>query len=262
MDSRLKRDLLLRLNLALALISGLLTLWYMTREPSEAQAAMVGGFSLPRVLIIFVIILFLSIIAWLFISSLRRNFWSGRSADFVSRIFLSRSLPIILLSAIGSLLFHPILFPAGIGELFVVSRAIIPSARMACIPYITGVRYFTDCALVRSVSSQTFSGPVSGSACSFWDIGSLCPVHQLEPRWPDARHSLLDGTRNAAFDPTGFGCSGHWNDFLCFSKTGRFNFQADAIIFAEIHWQQFIPLSVNLGSGQRCMAIATSQASL
>ncbi len=97
MDSRLKRDLLLRLNLALALISGLLTLWYMTREPSEAQAAMVGGFSLPRVLIIFVIILFLSIIAWLFISSLRRNFWSGRSGDFVSRIFLWRSLPIILL---------------------------------------------------------------------------------------------------------------------------------------------------------------------
>jgi hypothetical protein len=97
MDSRLQRDLILRINLALAFLGGILTLVSMTREPSEAEAAVVGGFSLPRLLIIGVIILFLSFSAWLFVISLRRDFWFSRSGNFVFQVFFWKPLPIILL---------------------------------------------------------------------------------------------------------------------------------------------------------------------
>jgi hypothetical protein len=90
-------DLLLRINLALAFFSGLLTLWDMTREPSETQVAMVGGFSLPRTLIILIIILILSFVGWLFINSLHRNFWSSRSGNFIFKAFYWGTLPFILL---------------------------------------------------------------------------------------------------------------------------------------------------------------------
>ena len=93
MDSWLRRDLLLRINLALAFFSGLLTLWDMIREPSETQAAVVGGLSLPRVLIILIIILILSFVVWLFINSLQRDFWSTRSGEYISKVFAWGVLP-------------------------------------------------------------------------------------------------------------------------------------------------------------------------
>ncbi len=97
MDSRLQKDLILRINLVLAFISGLLTFWYMTRDPSEAQAAIAGGFSLPRLVIIIVIILILAFVIWLSINSFRRNFWFSRSGNFISKVFFWRALPFILL---------------------------------------------------------------------------------------------------------------------------------------------------------------------
>lgn len=108
MDARQQKDLILRINLVLAFISGLLTFWYMTREPSETQAAIAAGFSLPRLVIIIVIILFLAFVAWLFIHSLRRNFWSGRSGNFISKVVFWRVLPFILLLLL--VVFYFILF--------------------------------------------------------------------------------------------------------------------------------------------------------
>jgi hypothetical protein len=97
MNSRLQKDLLLRVNLALAFLCSLITLWYMTREASEAETAIVGGFSLPRLTIILVVILFVLFVIWLFIKSLSQNFWAGQSGNFISNVFSSKSMPLFLL---------------------------------------------------------------------------------------------------------------------------------------------------------------------
>ena len=118
MDARPKKDLILRINLALAFISGLLTLWYMTREPSESQTAVVGGFSLPRLVIIIVIILFLSFAAWLFVNSFHRNFWSDRSGNYISRMFFWKALPFLLLLLLVAFYFILFSSPQLLGNFF------------------------------------------------------------------------------------------------------------------------------------------------
>jgi hypothetical protein len=87
MDSRSRKDLLLRMNLAIATFSGLLTLWQMTREPSEQQAALFLGFSLPRFIIFLVIILFILSSLLLFALSYKRDFWARRIGRIVNLLF-------------------------------------------------------------------------------------------------------------------------------------------------------------------------------
>ena len=173
MDSRLHRNLILRINLVLAFISGLLTLWFMTREPSEAQAAIVGVFSLPRLVIITVIILFLSLIAGLFINSLHRNFWSARSGEFVSRVFSWKALPGILLLLLAIIYFILFASPQLLGN-FLSYRERISSLLVWLALLI--LQLFVTVFIVRwfeTSSFKFFRGQFRGALVAFGILGFL-----------------------------------------------------------------------------------------
>ena len=87
MNARTRKELLLRINLVVAAVSGILTLWQMAREPSEQGAALLWGFSIPRLLIFAVIILFILLSAICFSLSLRQGFWETRTGNLMNLLF-------------------------------------------------------------------------------------------------------------------------------------------------------------------------------
>lgn len=94
---KLSKTFALRINLLLAVIGASITLWVLLREPSEAQAAIFLGFSLPRLLILVVIILVLLSGVFLFLRSLRGDFWTSRIGEALRDAFMGRWLPALLL---------------------------------------------------------------------------------------------------------------------------------------------------------------------
>jgi hypothetical protein len=173
MDSRQQKDLILRINLVLAFISGLLTFWYMTREPSEAQVAIAGGFSLPRLVIIIVIILFLASVAWLFVHSLRRNFWSSRSGNFISKVFFWRAFPFILLLLLVA--FYFILFSSTqyLGTFSSFRERLLPL--LIWLAFLV-LQVFVTVIIVRSFETshlQLFKNQFRGALVAFGILGLL-----------------------------------------------------------------------------------------
>jgi 4-amino-4-deoxy-L-arabinose transferase-like glycosyltransferase len=94
---KLSKTFALRINLLLAVIGGSIALWVLLREPSEAQAAILLGFSLPRLLILAVIILVLLSSVFLFLRSLRDDFWTSRIGGALRDAFMGTWLAAILL---------------------------------------------------------------------------------------------------------------------------------------------------------------------
>ena len=173
MGSRSHRDLTLRINLVFAFICGLLTLWYLTREPSEAQDAIVRGFSLPRLAIIIIIILTLSLITWLFVNSLHRNFWSAWSGEFISRVFSWKALPSILLLLL--IAFYLILFasPQLLGNFLSYRERLSPLLIWLALIIL---QLFVTLLVVRwfeASSLNLFQGQLRGALVAFGILGLL-----------------------------------------------------------------------------------------
>lgn len=101
----MKKTLALRLNLLLTLLGGSIALWSLLREPSESQAAIILGFSLPRLLILFVIVCALSISLFLCYRSFRPDFWESRPGRLLYRAFTGKKLPTFLLFVFLALYF-------------------------------------------------------------------------------------------------------------------------------------------------------------
>lgn len=93
----MKKTLALQFNLLLAVIGGSITLWVLLHEPSEAQAAIFWGFSLPRLLILLAIALVLLTSVFLFLGSLREDFWTSRIGKALHGAFMGKWLAGLLL---------------------------------------------------------------------------------------------------------------------------------------------------------------------
>ncbi|GAB4504851.1 MAG: hypothetical protein Fur0043_18460 [Anaerolineales bacterium] len=113
----MNKTLALRLNLSLATLGGLLTLWVFLREPSEAQVAILLGFSLPRLLILGVIAFILSMGAVLFYRSLRRDFWASQMGEMLHSAFTGDWLPMLLLVVFLMLYFALFMTEQKLGDL-------------------------------------------------------------------------------------------------------------------------------------------------
>ena len=117
MKSKLKSLTLLdfyKLFLGLAILEGILALWFLFRIPSEIQNAFVAGFSLQRISIGFAILLVLGV----FIFSIYDSFSSKKFLNFltsrlesilnidVNHIIIKSSLVLILISSLGCIIFY------------------------------------------------------------------------------------------------------------------------------------------------------------
>lgn len=114
---KLSKTFALRINLLLAVIGGSITIWVLLREPSEAQAAILLGFSLPRLLILAVIILVLLSSVFLFLRSLRDDFWTSRLGEALRDAFMGMWLPALLLVLFLTLYFSLFMTDQKLGSL-------------------------------------------------------------------------------------------------------------------------------------------------
>ena len=73
--SQNQKSILLRLNLALALVEGLFVLWAFLREPSESQSAVFLGFSALRLVLFLVVLVIWLAIFLLLVNSFKRTGW-------------------------------------------------------------------------------------------------------------------------------------------------------------------------------------------
>lgn len=113
----MNKTFVLRINLLLAMLGGLLTLWVLLREPSEAQAAIFLGFSLPRLLILLVIVSILLASAFLFYRSFSSDFGSSRMGEMLQAAFMGRWLPALLMVFLLALYFALFMSEQKLGEL-------------------------------------------------------------------------------------------------------------------------------------------------
>lgn len=117
MISKLSKTLILRINLLLVCVSGLITLWELSHEPSEEQVALLFGFSLARLFVFSVIILVILFSVLVFLKSFSGDFWEGWIGRVIYNAFMGTWLPVLLLVLLLALFFFLLMSEQILGSL-------------------------------------------------------------------------------------------------------------------------------------------------